>query len=216
MKRSSFLAGAAAIGLIAGLAAPTPAAAVVIGLSSLADLPTPIGAIAGTPVASITSSTEGSFFVKANSGAAAAFATLGAFVLNNSNFDGSSLTITFNTVETGFAASFATADLGAPSALTLTAFRSGVAVGMSTATGKPFLFDEGVIGFDAASFDRIVLADSGAPAFAIGNIQVAEPASVLLLAAGLGLVGWSRGRRRLLAAPLATILLAGAALPAAA
>jgi len=216
MKRSGFLAGAAAIGLIAGLAAPAPAAAVVIDLSSVADLPTPIGAIAGTPIASITSSTAGSFFVEANSGAAAAFATLGAFVLNNSNFDGSSLTITFNAVETGFAASFATADLGAPSALMLTAFRSGVAVGTSTATGTPFLFDEGVIGFGAASFDRIVLADSGAPAFAIGNIQVAEPASALLLAAGLGLVGWSRGRRRLLAAPLAITLLAGAALPAAA
>ncbi len=183
---------------LAGLAA-SPARALTVDLSSFVNQPTPIGAIPGSPVASITSSTPGSFFVEQQlPGSLADFPTLGQFVLTNSNFDGATLTISFSTAQRDFAAGFATADFGPPSPLSLTAYRNGVAVGNATATGTPnILASEGVIGFDGVLFDALTLSDSLAPSFALGNIQVPEPGSLLLFAGGLGLLGWRRARTSL-------------------
>ena len=211
MTRSGFVASAAvvaALGLF-GLAGARTAAAATLDLAPFADQATPF-AVPGSPVASITSSVPGSFFVQSNTGAAAAFPTLGAYVLVNSNFDGASLTFTFTAPQTDFSAGFATADFGAPpSLLTLTAFRAGAVVGSASAAGAPDPFaPEGVIGFSGAAFDSISLSDGGALSFAVGTIQVPEPGSAGLLAGALGLLGLAFAGRRS-RAPLLVLGVAG-------
>jgi hypothetical protein len=91
------------------------------------------------------------------------------------------LTITFNQDLSALGAVFATADFGAPSPFTLTAFLGSTQVGTVSATGIVpigFSFPEGEIAFEGSPFNSVVFS-SPAPDFAIDDVAVAtapEPA----------------------------------------
>ena len=111
------------------------------------------------------------------------------------------LTITFNQELTAFTTVFATADFGAPSPFTLTAYQGNTLVGTVSATGivpAGFTFPEGEIAFEAPAFNTVVLS-STAPDFAIDQVAVAtapEPALSGFVGIALLTLGMVRRPRR--------------------
>jgi hypothetical protein len=98
---------------------------------------------------------------------------------------------------------FATADFGAASPFTLTAYENSTPVGSSTVTGQfpsGFMFPEGAISFGGAAFNNVVIS-STATDFAVDNIEASpstapEPGTMALLGACLVIAGLPRMRRR--------------------
>jgi hypothetical protein len=89
------------------------------------------------------------------------------------------LTISFNSNLSAIDLLFATADFNTPSPFTLTAYEGNTLAGTNTSVGMfigSFLFPEGEIAFDGATFNSVVLS-SAAPSFAIDNVAVAPAAA---------------------------------------
>jgi hypothetical protein len=111
------------------------------------------------------------------------------------------LTITFNQDLVAIDTVFATADFGAPSPFTLTAFLGTHQVGTVTSSGvvpPGFTFPEGEIAFHDSAFNTVVLSSS-APDFAIDHVAVAsapEPGVSGLIGLGLFAIGVIRPRRK--------------------
>ncbi len=187
LKRSLLLGW---FGLLLGIGTaglPLGARAEVINLSPKLGAGTPLQFLAGDVTLSFSSAPD----AKAFGVIGTVFATLGPVVLDNSDLVQSALTISFSKAVDVFSASFATADFDSPTPLTLTAYLGANRVGGAAATGTVpagYIFPEGVIAFSATSFDRIVLADVLADGFAIGNIAIPEPGSLMLLAAGVAVL----------------------------
>jgi gamma-glutamyltranspeptidase/glutathione hydrolase len=131
------------------------------------------------------------------------FATLGGTILQNAGFAPSDLTIAFSHPISDFSTAFATDDLGPATPLTLTVFLGTSSLATVSATGTVpggYVFPEGTISFGGNLFDRLVLADAGAPAFAVGDVtvpfSVPEPGTLVLMATGLlalVLARWASG-----------------------
>ncbi len=207
LKRSLLLGW---FGLLLGIGTacfPHGARAEVINLSPKLGAGTPLQVLAGDITLSFSSAPDARAFGVIGT----VFATLGPVVLDNSDLVQSALTISFSRAVDVFSASFATADFDSPTPLTLTAYLGANQVGGAAATGTVpagYIFPEGVIAFSATSFDRIVLADVLADGFAIGNIAIPEPGSLMLLAAGVAALAVRRLRRGAIAA-LGVAVLAG-------
>jgi len=132
--------------------------------------------------------------------------------------DGLALDVGFSQTVYGLTLDFATADFGAASPLTLTAFENGNPVGTASSTGSVpngFTFPEGELDFAGAAFNSIVLSTPGTD-FAVDNIAVSEtaatpePSSLLLLGTGLLLLAFlfrrAHAKRPLLVAGAAALV----------
>jgi len=110
------------------------------------------------------------------------------------------LTITFSQNLVAIDSLFATADFGAPSPFTLTAFLGTTQVGTVSAIGSVpagFAVPEGRIAFQGSAFNSVVFS-STAPDFAIDQVAVAsapEPGMAGLIGIGLFAIGAVRPRR---------------------
>ena len=108
--------------------------------------------------------------------------------------NGLALDITFSQNLSAIVLDFATADFGASSPLTITAYENSTETGSATATGTVpvgFTFPEGAVGLSGATFNEIVVSSS-APDFAVDNISASlapEPAAFGLLGLGLVAIG---------------------------
>jgi hypothetical protein len=131
------------------------------------------------------------------------FVTLTGNVLGDpgpAGIDGLALDIAFNSDLNAIDLSFATADFGTPSPVTLTAYENSTLVGANTLSGMfigSSLFPEGEIAFDGATFNNVVISSS-AMDFAVDNIAVSsvpEPGPFTLVAGGIALLAIGSLRR---------------------
>jgi hypothetical protein len=132
------------------------------------------------------------------------FSTLTGNVLADGLFPGDdnlALTIAFSGDATSISMDFATNSHSNPDPFMLTAFENSTQVGQVSAFGvvpPGFGFPEGVVTFNSATFNSVVLSSS-APDFAIDNVDVTptpEPASMTLLCSGLLFLGMFARRYR--------------------
>lgn len=136
------------------------------------------------------------------------FETLTGNVLGDpgpASVDGLSLDVAFSSTLNAIDFDFATADFGAPSPVTITAYDNATEVGSNTLSGQflsGFTFPEGELAFDGPVFNNIVISSTGAD-FAVDNLAVnvaSAPEPSLFMLAGAGLCGLGvpalRKRRR--------------------
>jgi hypothetical protein len=108
--------------------------------------------------------------------------------------NGVDLSIALSNNLSAIALNFATADFGAASPLTITAYENTTEVGSATATGTVpggFTFPEGEVALSGKTFNNIVVSSS-APDFAVDDISATvapEPAVCGLLGLGLLALG---------------------------
>jgi hypothetical protein len=131
-----------------------------------------------------TSAGPGGFVI-----ATSTFSTLTGNVLLNPGVTSIPLLIAFSNNAASISMNFATTS-PLPTPFTLTAFENSSQVGQVSVSGTPwgYLSSEGIISFNGAIFNSVVLS-SNVP-FAINNMDVVtapEPAALLLL--GIGMVG---------------------------
>ena len=176
---------------VVGLCAPAPAA--IFTFEGVANFTaTPFSVDSGTTTASFASPQGSVFFVATTS----VFSSLTGNVLVDSDDASNELRILFSEPMQAISLLFALNTPVISDALSLSAFRTGMAVGSTSAMGTVpggFAFPEGSLSFGGSVFDEVRLT-SAAIDFGIDNVNVTpaagvpEPSSLWLGGAGLAVL----------------------------